>query len=139
LPKPCGVIPEPALSVEQRLAILTQAERRQASLPTASAGAIAVTHCNDSGPGSYRQALIDAVDHDTIHMSSQACSAITLATGDVIAIPDNLTLQGPLQLDLTINGDDAHSPLRHAGTGTLTIRNLTPINSNKYVPPAGPG
>src|SRR5688572_25442921 len=71
-----GAATTPASSQERRAANRV-AFRSGSSLlanPTRPAGAIVVTNCDDAGPGSLRQAVVDAVDGDVIDLSSLACS-----------------------------------------------------------------
>ena len=49
---------------------------------------------NDSGPGSLRQALIDANDGDTINFAPSV-SIVTLTTAE-LAISDDITILGPV-------------------------------------------
>ncbi len=103
------------------------------ALPAIPAASIAVTNCNDAGPGSYRQAMADAASGDTIDLTSLDCSTITLTTGDVITAVDDLTLQGPGALALTISGGDSFRPLHHIGFGTLSVNDVSIADGRKYV------
>lgn len=68
----------------------------------AQAATITVTTTADSGPGSLRQAINDAVSGDTITFALPNPSTITLNSELVIA--KNLTIQGPGAAALTISG-----------------------------------
>lgn len=46
----------------------------------ASAATITVTNTNDSGPGSFRQALVDASNGDTIDFNLSGCPCSILLT-----------------------------------------------------------
>jgi len=100
--------------------------------PPVPAGALAVTNCNDSGAGSFRDAMNNAVDGDTIDLTNLDCSQITLTTGSVIALVDNLTIQGPGALALDINGNDQYAPILHVGSGTLSINDVMISHGFKY-------
>src|SRR5262245_3540069 len=63
------------------------------SIP-ADAGTITVTNTNDSGPGSLRQALIDAQDGDTIAFDLSLPATISLTSGELV-INKNITVMGP--------------------------------------------
>jgi hypothetical protein len=103
------------------------------------AASIVVSNCLDSGPGSYRQAVLDAVSGDTIDLTSTGCSPITLTTGDVITALNDLTLQGPGALTLTIDGGSSYRPLEHLGTGMLIINDLSIAHGKKYLVDGGTG
>jgi putative cofactor-binding repeat protein len=109
----------------------TRAALVQPALP---AGSIAVTNCDDSGPGSFRQAVADAVNGDTIDLTTTGCSVITLASGDVAVTVDDLTLQGPGAQFLTISGNDLYRPVHHTGIGTVTVNDLTLSHGHAYLP-----
>jgi hypothetical protein len=61
---------------------------------SAYAGTITVTNTNDSGPGSLRQALIDAQDGDTVAFDLNLPATISLTGGELI-INKNISLIGP--------------------------------------------
>jgi hypothetical protein len=107
--------------------------------PTAPAASIPVTNCDDSGPGSYRDAVSNAVSGDTIDLTSTPCSVITLTTGDVITAANDLTLQGPGALFLTISGGYTYRPLEHIGTGVLNVNDLSISDGHKYLADGGTG
>jgi hypothetical protein len=62
-----------------------------------------VTNNNDSGPGSLRQALIDACDGSTITFANNVTGTIALATE--LTIDSNVTIQGPGLATLSISGN----------------------------------
>src|SRR6478736_10049222 len=88
---------------------------------------IVVSSCNDDGGfDTLRHAVLVANEGDTINMSAIACSKITLQAPGAISIGlNNLTILGPGAGKLTIDGADAGRVFYHAGTGTLTLNNLT--------------
>src|SRR5262245_39086215 len=56
---------------------------------------IIVTDTNDNGPGTLRQALVDAQDGDTIQFDPALIGqTITLTTGELL-IDKNITISGP--------------------------------------------
>src|SRR4029078_11949360 len=63
------------------------------SIP-AHAGTITVTNTNDSGPGSLRQALIDAQDGNTIAFDLSLPATISLTSGELF-INKSITVSGP--------------------------------------------
>src|SRR5689334_23816680 len=69
---------------QQREALDRQLRHRGLAAPLAPhrpAGTIPVTNCDDSGAGSLRDAVTNAVSGDVIDLSALTCSAITLNTG----------------------------------------------------------
>jgi hypothetical protein len=86
-----------------------------------------VIACGDSGAGSLRNVVGAAttLSGDTVDMSALACSTISLTTGSLFVAQNSLTLHGPGDGKLTIDGsalDD--SVILHAGNGTLFIDGL---------------
>ena len=65
------------------------------SASAASADTITVINTNDSGPGSLRQALVDANDGDAINFdSSLKGQTITLTSGQ-LSVDKDVTISGP--------------------------------------------
>jgi len=91
---------------------------------TSSPNAIVVTNCDDSGPGSLRDAVENAVDGSMIDLTQLDCSAITLTSGALAAAQESLSLTGPGSALLTVSGNDAQQVLVHSGSGTLSIANI---------------
>jgi hypothetical protein len=102
------------------------------AIPPVPAASIVVQNCDDSGPGSLRQALLDASSGDTIDLTQLSCSSITLTTGSILFTQTTVTLQGPGSKYLSISGGDQYAPLLHDGTGTLYINDLTVEHGAKY-------
>lgn len=97
-----------------------------ATAPCASA-ASAVFNCANSGTGSLRDAVASAASGETIDMSGLQCSSISLTTGAIAIVQNDLTLIGPAT-GLAVNGhfsEPIASVFVHSGTGTLTLRNIS--------------
>ena len=105
-------------------------------IPALPASTIAVTNCDDSGPGSLRDALqVVALDGDTVDMTGLSCSVITLTTGSILFFQNSITLQGPGASSLYLSGGGATpnvAPLLHDGFGTLTVNDMTIEDGGKY-------
>ncbi|HEY6985407.1 MAG TPA: hypothetical protein VH375_04950, partial [Rhodanobacteraceae bacterium] len=90
---------------------------------------VVVANCNDSGSGSLRAAVLVANSGDTVDLTQLACSSITLTSGEIDIIQDNLFITGPGAAALTINGGTNpayyNRVFRHLGAGQLAIENLT--------------
>ncbi|MGH8173845.1 MAG: choice-of-anchor Q domain-containing protein [Rhodanobacteraceae bacterium] len=86
-----------------------------------------VDTCNDSGPGSLRDAVFNAASGDVIDLTRLSCSEITLFSGEVAVTVSDLTLLGPgvgpeASHHLTIYG--YFDRIFDKGMGTLTISGL---------------
>jgi hypothetical protein len=98
-----------------------------AACVSAHANTITVTNANDSGPGSLRQALIDANDGDTIEFA--VTGTIALTSGELL-VAKNITISGPGAENLAVNGN-AKSTVFHIVPGeTVTISGLTITNGS---------
>lgn len=104
-----------------------------ASLALGSSGAHAatfvVTNLDDSGPGSLRQAVLDAnalAGADVIVFQAGLAGTITL-TSARLSLTEDLEIQGPGAEVLTVRGNDADSVFRIGGFNTVnvTISGLT--------------
>ena len=93
------------------------------------AGPIVVDNCDDSGPGSLRDAIAGAASGDTVDLGSLTCSTITLRTGALVIDQNDLALIGPGAYMLAIDGGVSSGyfdrVFDHTGTGTLNIAYLT--------------
>lgn len=94
------------------------------------ANIITVINTNDSGPGSLRQALIDANDDDTINFDSALNGQkITLTSGQ-LNVDKDLTISGPGANNLAVDGN-AQSRVFYINPGkTVTISDLTITNGS---------
>ena len=104
------------------------------TLLQARAATFTVTNTNDSGPGSLRQAVLDAnaaAGSDTIVFDPAVFNSpqtITLAAQLVSnAVPetDTLTIVGPGRDLLTISGNGVTRILQHQGSRTMSISGMT--------------
>jgi hypothetical protein len=98
------------------------------STSAASAATITVINTNDSGPGSLRQALVDANDGDTIDFDpSLNGQRITLTSGQ-LNVDKDVTISGPGAKNLAVDGN-ARSRVFYVNPGkTVTIDGLTVAN-----------
>ena len=98
------------------------------------AAATVVANCNDSGAGSLRDAVTNAVNGETIDISQLGCSRISLTTGSLVTAAENLTVIGPGTAGLTIDGayNGGENLFFHLGGGTLDIEGVTLANGVKY-------
>jgi len=88
---------------------------------------ITVTNTNDSGPGSLRQALADANDHDTITFS--VTGTIGLTSGELL-VNKVITISGPGAASLALDGN-GNSRVFHIGSRRpVSISGLTITNGD---------
>jgi hypothetical protein len=89
---------------------------------------ITVTNTNDGGPGSLRQALIDANDFDIINFA--VTGTIGLTSGELL-VNKVLTISGPGPESLAVNGN-AKSRVFHVSHpgGNVAISGLTITNGH---------
>jgi hypothetical protein len=94
---------------------------------SARAATITVTNTNDSGAGSLRQALTDALDGDTINFA--VTGTIGLTSGELL-VNNSVTISGPGAGSLTVDGN-ANSRVFHIGSDkTVSIFGLTITDGN---------
>lgn len=96
----------------------------------AHAATVQVTNCKDHGAGSLRQAAAMALDEDTIDLRGLSCPRILLTSGPILFEQRTITLQGPGQTFLAIDGGGRSGVLRHDQAGSqngkvLRVRDLT--------------
>src|SRR4051812_34593645 len=93
--------------------------------PAGTPHALHVANCDDSGPGSLRDAIAVAGDFDVIDLTHLACSRITLTSGELVSTPSRLSLLGPGAGALTIDAAGASRVLSHTGNLGLRVSGLT--------------
>jgi hypothetical protein len=94
------------------------------------AATITVTNTNDSGAGSLRQAIADAVDGDTINFDSLLNGqTITLTSGELL-VNKSVTINGPGLDNLTVDGNHASRVFHVSGGVSATIAGLTITNGS---------
>ena len=105
-----------------------------ASTPAAT---ITVTNGNDHGPGSLRQAIIDAAPGDTINFAPNV-TTVNL-TSDELVIDKNLTIAGPFAHRVTVRPNPSafrvfHIPSRNVTVfiSRLTISNGTAVDLHAF-------
>ena len=96
---------------------------------------LTVTNCNDSGPGSLRQAMLDA-QGDTSIQFAMACSTITLTDGALVDPHANAmriaaplrTVDGRPQPSVTIDATEHSRVIEHRSAGPLQLEGLALVN-----------
>ncbi|HKE49657.1 MAG TPA: choice-of-anchor Q domain-containing protein [Rhodanobacteraceae bacterium] len=89
-----------------------------------------VENCDDSGPGSLRDAYFHAVDGEELDLTQLTCSRITLTTGALTDIAPNVGVFGPGSGAFTIDGNYANRVFVHNGNGALQLEGLTITHGN---------
>jgi hypothetical protein len=98
------------------------------STSAASAATITVINTNDSGPGSLRQALVDANNGDTINFdSSLNGQRITLTSGQ-LNVDKDVSISGPGAKNLAVDGNRQSRVFYINPDKTVTIDGLTVAN-----------
>ena len=107
----------------------------------ALATTITVTNTNDSGPGSLRQAILNASSGDTINFAPSV-TTVTLTSGELV-IDKNLTITGPGANRLTVQVDISVISARvfniTSSTVTVSISGITISNGFAEDGPGGGG
>jgi len=98
----------------------------------AAAATVAVSNCNDSGPGSLRSAVGATASGSTIDARSLSCPAITL-TREIVVPQADLKVVGSGTRRLTLDGNYAGRIFNHTGKGTLTLQSLWIVHGREYV------
>jgi hypothetical protein len=102
------------------------------STSAASADTITVININDSGPGSLRQALVDANNGDTINFDSSINGQRIMLTSGQLNVDKDVTISGPGANNLAVDGN-AQSSVFYVNPGkTVTIDDLTVANGNSF-------
>lgn len=98
---------------------------------------VTVTNTNDSGAGSLRNAIATASPGDTIVFSLTLPATITLSSQ--LQITQNLTINGPGAISLTLNGSNLYRVIHVNSYNTLNLANLTIANGSVTVLSRGGG
>lgn len=106
--------------------------RPMPTTPFAQVGqALIVTNTNDSGPGSLRQTIIDAVDGDVIHFDPDIAGQ-TIVLGKHLTIAGkNLTIEGPITGGMTLDGS-LNDNVAIISASVLLLRNLSIVNGIQF-------
>lgn len=109
-------------------AVQAAARNGAAAAPGSGRTVHVVQNCNDSGPGSLRQAVADARNDDVIDLTQLGCATITLLTGE-LDVGASVTIRGPGRDALAIDGNGSGRVLYHTGY-SLLIEGLTIANGS---------
>jgi hypothetical protein len=97
-----------------------------------------VRNLHDSGPGSLRQAVLDANAHpgpDTVNFAPGLTGTIGLTSGQ-LSVTDSVTIKGPGAHKLTVSGTHSSRVFDISAGPTVTIAGLT-ITQGKATQGAG--
>lgn len=107
-------------------------------IPAAQAATFTVSNLDDSGPGSLRQAILDAngaAGADIVEFQAGLAGAIVLSSGQLV-VSDSVDIQGPGALDLAVTGlGDSRLFYLYSGQALIdvTISGLTLAGGNANV------
>ena len=105
-----------------------------------AASVIVVTNTDDSGPGSLRQAILDATEGSLIHFDpSIAGQTILLATPLAVSRVgiEGITIEGPVPQGMTISGNLSTRVIEVGDNAVLTIRNISIVDGRAVVGTGG--
>ena len=102
--------------------------------PTSQSPSAVVSNCDDSGPGSLRDAVATAADGDVIDLTELTCSTISLTSGAIVTGQPSLRLVGPGRELLTIDAtaSPGSSVFYHLGGGTFWLESFSVSHGSKY-------
>ncbi len=108
----------------------------------AAAATLTVTSTADSGAGSLRQAILDAVAGDTINFSLPANNSTITLTSAELSIDKGLTITGPGADTLTVQrstagGTPSFRIFHFSGVSDITISGLTISNGSTGISDGG--
>src|SRR5512146_2009273 len=106
---PPGETRMPRSPTTPSLPLCASAAALAAALSLAPCEALAtktVLNCVDHGPGSLRQAILDAGEGELVDATSLAPCTISLTTGFLTVLQNAITVDGPGADKLTIDGAD---------------------------------
>ncbi|HET6546385.1 MAG TPA: IPTL-CTERM sorting domain-containing protein [Rhodanobacteraceae bacterium] len=83
-----------------------------------------VSSCADDGPGTLRSVVAGAGEGDIVDLSALTCGVITLTTGAIPVMLNDLDILGPGADRLGIDGNDTDRLFLHYGGGRFTLRGL---------------
>src|SRR6266508_1132554 len=107
--------------------------------PTPCPGGYAVCNTNDSGPGSLRQAILNASPGDTINFAPSV-TTVNLTSGEELVIDKNLTITGPGANRLTVQRSTYAARIFNISPGvTVSISGITISNGFAQDGPGGGG
>ena len=98
------------------------------------AATITVTNTNDSGAGSLRQAIADAVNGDTINFNSSLNGQTIVLTSGELEVDKSVAISGPGANRLTVNANHASRVFYIASGKDVTIAGLSIINGSAPPP-----
>lgn len=98
------------------------------TISTVTGSSKLVTNTNDSGAGSLRQVIVDAVAGDIISFASDVQGSITLASA--LVIDKDLSIIGPGAALLTISGNNAVQIFNVTTASSFTLQNLSLANGS---------
>jgi len=102
------------------------------------AATITVTNTNDSGAGSLRQAIADAVNGDTINFNSSLNGQTIMLTSGHLLVTTNVAINGPGANRLAVDANHASRLFYIAAGKDVTISGLT-ISNGKVISDFGGG
>jgi len=124
------------LAIALTLGLPAQGFAAEAPSPSPTS-TITVANCNDNGSGSLRAAVANAFDGDTIDLTHLTCSTISLSTGELSILRNNLTIKGRGPASTIVAVDSGFSGRVFRTNQSLTLTGMTVSGGNRV--PIGGG
>lgn len=130
-----------ALALALAIGASVAADRATGSTPARPDGSFLwpVTNCNDTGPGSLRDAAVHANHGDGIDLSGLACSTISVTTGAITLHDVQLIGPGAAQLEIDGSGNQNRRIFNHSGGGGILDISGVTVSGGKYISNGGLG
>ncbi len=123
--------PYQALSTDQRGSGFGRQKGAKVDIGAYEAAYLTVINANDSGAGSLRQAISDAVDNDVIVFSPAVFNvARTISLASTLTIGKTIGIRGPGSALLTLDGNNTVEPMVIGASGNLTLSGLRITRGN---------
>ena len=98
-----------------------------------AAADVVVSTTADDGPGSLRQAMADVADGGVIGFEPTLAGGRIILSDDLQIDGKSITIEGPSDHGITIDGDGVTNIFLVFSTGGLTLRNATLTGSHKSI------
>lgn len=121
----CGELPDVALDTDQRGTGFARQRAGQVDIGAFELGAVVVSNNQDSGTGSLRQAISDALVGDVISFSTSYFNQPrTIALASTLVVNKSMSIIGPGATLLTLDANNLRRHLNVDAPATLNLRGM---------------